>query len=129
MNLYFQPLGVPLGGEELLLHASNLRYFIGLATDAATIWFAFSVIRRRYDLDYPLSRSAHLIRWICVCAGFGAAMLRAPQFKSARIIGGLVSIAFLAWPNFAHHLSRCLRRRDHDLNDEEKDASKRNENE
>ena len=81
------------------MRASNLQYLEGLTRNAATIWFAFWAIRRKYELGYPLDRTGHLIRWICVGAGFAMALLRAPELKAIRIIGGVLALIFLCWPN------------------------------
>ncbi len=62
--------------------ATNMQYLEGLATSAATIWFTFWGVRSKYELDYPLNRTGHLIRWTFVGLGFLAALARAPQFKT-----------------------------------------------
>lgn len=88
----------------------TVKYLSGLAGGAVGIWFFFWPYRRKYELDYKLDRTAQAIRWSVVLAGFGLALLRGPQSRLVRIIGGVVLLAFLAWPNFAYHLAQFFRR-------------------
>jgi hypothetical protein len=83
----------------------------GIWSAIANIWFAVWAIRHRGELDYDLDRNAKIIRWsvVAVCLGLAVQepqLLNPPWF---RITVGIVGIAFLAWPNFAYHLTRVLR--------------------
>jgi hypothetical protein len=90
---------------------SNLQYLEGMASRAITIWFAFWAIRKKYELDYPLDRTGHIVRWSCIGIGFLLLLLRQPQFKAVRVVGALLYLTFLCWPNFAYHLVRLFKKR------------------
>jgi hypothetical protein len=81
--------------------SDTISYLSGLTAGAVSIWFFFWPLRRKYELDYKLDSTAQRVRWSIVLAGFGVALLPGPQFKTARIIAGIILVAFLAWPNFA----------------------------
>jgi hypothetical protein len=89
---------------------STLSYLGGLASGAVSVWFFFWVYRRKYELDYKLDKTAQTMRWLIVLFGFAIALIPGPQFKIPRIIAGVMLVAFLAWPNFAHHLTVLFRR-------------------
>ena len=78
----------------------------------ANVWFAVWAIRHKGELDYELDSSAKLIRWfvVAICLGL---TIQLPQLLNPpwfRLSVGLLGVAFLAWPNFAYHLTRILRR-------------------
>lgn len=89
----------------------GLSYPLFLIQNAITIWFVFWAIRRKYELDYELGRTARVIRWSFVLAGFIAALVQGYSFRYVRLAGLTVAVGFLAWPNFAYHLARVARRR------------------
>jgi hypothetical protein len=78
--------------------------------NAVTIWLAFWAIRRKYELDYDLDNAAHILRWLMVSLGFVVALLPGHGLGLVRLLAGILLIAFLAWPNFAYHLTQLLRR-------------------
>ena len=82
---------------ETYLYASQL------AEEAASVWFVSWALRRRYELDYKLNRREQTLRWVVIALTFGLAMLRGPNLAVVRIVAGISGIAFLAWPNLAHH--------------------------
>lgn len=84
-----------LGGT--LLYASQL------AEGAASVWFVSWALRRRYELDYKLDRREQILRWAVIALTLGLTLLRGSDFAVVRIVAGLTGIAFLAWPNLAHH--------------------------
>jgi hypothetical protein len=84
-----------LGGT--FLYASQL------AEGAASVWFVSWALRRRYELDYKLDRREQILRWAIIAFTFGLTLLRGSDLAVIRIVAGLSSIAFLAWPNLAHH--------------------------
>ena len=85
--------------------------YLGKITAAAVcIWFFFWPYRRKYELDYKLDGTASAVRWAIVLSGLGASLLPGPGFRYARVAWWVVSVACLAWPNFAYHLTRLLRR-------------------
>ncbi len=81
-----------------------------LMTGAVSVWFFFWPLRRKYELDYPLDRSAQVVRWLVVGVFFLLALNRRPDFTIVRIVAAVVSTAFLAWPNFAYRLTQLFRR-------------------
>jgi tryptophan-rich sensory protein len=82
----------------------------GLTSGAVSVWLFFWAYRRKYELDYKLDSTAQTMRWLIVVFGFTVALIPGPQFKIVRIIAGVLLLAFLAWPNFAHYLTQLLRR-------------------
>ncbi len=81
-----------------------------LAAEAVSVWLAFWAIRRKYDLDYRLDRTAQILRWVIIAAAVGLGRLGAQKFEPLRIFSAFLFLSFLAWPNFAYHLTRILRR-------------------
>lgn len=73
-----------------------------------SLWFISWGIRRAGEFDYPLDFTGQVVRWVLVVVLLGA-MTYFPGYSAARgalLLGGA---AFLAWPNFAYHLTRFLR--------------------
>jgi len=87
----------------------SLPFAVRVATDAITIWFAFWAIRRKYELDYQQDRTSRVIRWFVVVLGFCITQFPGPRLGIVRILSGILFIGFLAWPNFAYHMTRILR--------------------
>jgi hypothetical protein len=83
-----------------------LGFYGALSAKIACIWLSVWAIRRKSEVDYPLGTSAQWIRWIVVLLGFTVAYF-AP-FKSIRLVSGFTALAFLCWPNCAHHAARLL---------------------
>jgi|SRR5579859_1256506 len=90
--------------------SDTFLYLSGLAGNAVTIWLAFWAIRRKYELDHELDRTARFVRWSMVSIGFAVALLPGNQLGLVRLSAGALLIAFLAWPNLAYHSTRLLRR-------------------
>ena len=84
----------------------TFQYASQLAESAVSVWFVSWALRLRYELDLELNRSEHIVRWTVIAVSFGLAMLRGPGVGLAvlRIAAGLIGLAFLAWPNLAHHV-------------------------
>lgn len=82
----------------------------GLDTLAAfgSLWFISWGIRRAGEFDYPLDFTGQVVRWVLVVVLLGA-MTYFPGLSAPRLILLLGGCAFLAWPNFAYHLTRFLR--------------------
>jgi hypothetical protein len=102
--------GLAAGLDGVAALNDTLSYLSGLAGGAVGIWFFFWPLRRKYELDYNLDSAAQTVRWSIVLAGFGVALLPGPQFKTARIVAGIILVAFLAWPNFAYYLTLLFTR-------------------
>jgi hypothetical protein len=75
-----------------------------------SIWVCAWAIRRKGEFDYPLDFTARVIRWLAVVVFIGLPVW-IPQLLNpvARVVSGFTGLAFLAWPNFAYHLTRFLR--------------------
>lgn len=83
-----------------------------LATIASVgaIWFCAWAIRRGGKFDHPLDSTAKAIRWLAVVVLMGIPVNFPKSLSPAgRIVLGFAGLAFLAWPNFAYHLTRFLR--------------------
>ena len=104
--------GETFGNRLYLVTPLNnaISYLTELAAGAVSIWFFFWPFRRKYDLDYKLDRTAQIVRWSIVIGGFVFALAPGPEFKIVRILAGIILAAFLAWPNFAFHLTFQSRR-------------------
>ncbi len=89
----------------------TLAYASQLVSGALSIWFISWAIRRRYEIDCPLTRNEHIIRWSVVGAGFVLAFVQGSEFKIVRIIAGVLALAFLAWPNFARGVAGLVTKR------------------
>lgn len=92
--------------DDIRLFFDNL---VGSIAIAGCIWFCAWAIRRKGELDYPLDLPAKIIRWVAVAILMGIpANFPELPINTARILI-FSGIAFLAWPNFAYHLTRFLR--------------------
>lgn len=81
----------------------TILYASQLAEGAASIWFVSWALRRRYELDYKLDQSESILRWSVIVFAFGLTLLGGHSFAVVRIVAGIFGVAFLAWPNLAHH--------------------------
>jgi hypothetical protein len=86
---------------------SNATGLLGMVMG---IWFLFWGYRRSLELDVKLDRTMRAVRWSIVVVGFAAALLQGPGFRVTRIVGGVVLVAFLCWPNLAYHIVGVWRR-------------------
>lgn len=73
-----------------------------------SLWFISWGIRRSGEFDYPLDFTGQVVRWALVVVLLGA-MTYFPGYSAPRVSLLLGGAAFLAWPNFAYHLTRFLR--------------------
>ena len=83
---------------------------VRLVAGAASVWFVFWAVRSRHQLDYPLDRTAKLVRWAVVVLSALLAQIPQLAFPQLRTALAFVFLAFLCWPNFAYHLTRFARR-------------------
>ena len=81
---------------------------LGALASLGSVWFCSWAIRRGGEFDYPLDFAAKVVRWALVIVLLGSAEYF-PGLSTYRLTLGLGGIAFLAWPNFAYHLTRLLR--------------------
>src|SRR6266478_1470776 len=82
----------------------------GVLAKTVGIWFTFWVIRRGGEFDYDLDRTAQVVRWFIVMTAFGlAAAFPRGTSTLPRIVGLVVGLSFLCWPNFAYYFTRLLR--------------------
>jgi hypothetical protein len=88
------------------------REFVNRSLDTlaglGSLWFISWGIRREGEFDYPLDSASRVVRWVLVVVLLGA-MTYFPGLSGPRLILLLGGCAFLAWPNFAYHLTRFLR--------------------
>jgi hypothetical protein len=88
-----------------------LSFYGSYSAGIACIWLSVWAIRRKAEVDYPLDRSARVVRWVTVAIGFGVGYyVPGPDFGYVRVAGGFLGLAFLCWPNFAYHLTNFFRR-------------------
>ena len=74
------------------------------------IWLSFWAIRRTSEADYRLDWTSHAVRWAVVVLGFAVAQIPGPNLGYLRVAGYILGLAFLSWPNFAHHLVHLARK-------------------
>ena len=73
------------------------------------VWVCAWAIRRKGELDYPLDSTAKVVRWVAVVILMGIPANFPSLPINLRRVLDFSGIAFLAWPNFAYHLTRFLR--------------------
>jgi hypothetical protein len=90
----------------------TILYIEQLAGTAVSVWFVCWAYRRRYELDIHLTRSEQIARWVVVAICLAITLLPGAhlQLAAIRIIGGLVGICFVAWPNLGHHALNLFHR-------------------
>jgi len=81
----------------------SILYASQLVKGALSIWFISWAVRRRYQLDYELRRCEQTLRWLVVGVAFALALVPGATFSIGRVTAGILGVAFLAWPNLAHH--------------------------
>src|SRR5215470_6449101 len=72
------------------------------------IWVSVWAIRRKSDVDYRLDSTEKTIRWSIAFIGLSVTRLPGSSLGYVRLAGLLLGMAFLCWPNFAHHLARLF---------------------
>jgi hypothetical protein len=86
-------------------------YFGTLLPETICVWLAFWAIRRKYDVDYPLSGTGQIVRWVIVIAAVVGGQLRAKlKWEPLRLTSAILYLSFVVWPNLAYHLLRCFDR-------------------
>jgi hypothetical protein len=94
--------------------AVEVRGFFANATSTMlSLWMLLWGIRWKGELDYELDDTAKHIRWLRVLVGWATLMMSTVpriSFAWGILLGWIWATAFLAWPNFAYHLTRVLRR-------------------
>jgi hypothetical protein len=87
-------------------------FFSSATSTMVSLWVLLWGIRLKGELDLPLDTEAKRLRWSMVALGLIImTVATAPMFNSAwgAAIGWIWATAFLAWPNFAFHLTGILR--------------------
>lgn len=82
---------------------------LGALAGFGSLLFISWGIRSKGEFDYPLDFAGQVVRWVLAIGLLGAATYF-PGLSAQRLILLLCGLAFLAWPNFAYHLTRLLRR-------------------
>lgn len=85
-----------------------------LILDGLTAMVSISVLawglRRKGDMDYELDAPARSLRWFMVGIGWAVLLIGVRlDCGPCPWSGFIVATAFLAWPNFAYHMTRVLR--------------------
>jgi hypothetical protein len=83
-------------------------FFSSATSTMVSLWVLLWGIRLKGELDLPLDTEAKRLRWSMVALGLIImTVATAPMFNSAwgAAIGWIWATAFLAWPNFAFHLT------------------------
>jgi hypothetical protein len=91
---------------------NNILSFYGsYSAKIACIWLSSWVLRRNAEVDLPLDRTARTVRWMAVAMGFGVGYyVHGQKWGYVRLAGFVFGLAFLCWPNFAHHLTNLFKR-------------------
>jgi len=88
--------------RQMLEHASFV--FEG----SIGIWLSIWVIRYKAEIDEKLDAPAKAVRWGIVIAGFLVAAIPGSRFGWVRVLGYVIGLLFLCWPNFAYHIRRVF---------------------
>ena len=75
---------------------------------SASIWFVAWAIRRQAEVDENLDRIATILRWSIVALGYLTAALPVRGIGWLQVLGFVVGLLFLCWPNFAYRLRNFL---------------------
>lgn len=92
---------------------TNGGFFSSAASTMVSVWVLMWGIRRKGELDYKLDDTAKHIRWLMVVLGLATGTISTVpriDFAPGVLFGWIWATAFLAWPNFAYHLTALLRR-------------------
>lgn len=95
--------------HHLLAVRELINRGLGSLASLGSVWVCSWAIRRAGEFDYPLDFTGQVVRWVLVVVPLGA-MTYFGGLSAPRLILLLGGCAFLAWPNFAYHLTRFLRR-------------------
>jgi hypothetical protein len=88
-----------------------LSFYASYSAKIACVWLSVWAIRWKAEIDYPLDRSARIVRWVTVVVGFAIGyFVPDPGLWYVRVAGGFLGLGILCWPNFAYHLTNLLRR-------------------
>jgi hypothetical protein len=94
--------------DYLLVLREIVSRGLGATAGFGSLWFISWAIRRKGEFDYPLDFAGQVVRWVLVVVLLGAFQYF-PGGSAPRGISLVCGLAFLAWPNFAYHLTRLLR--------------------
>jgi len=103
----------PLFGDMIvILTIPGGGFFSNATATMVSVWVMLWGIRRKGEFDYQLDEDAKRVRWLIVVSSMAFSYLSAVVLDSTWcVLGGwIVATAFLAWPNFAYHLTNLLRR-------------------
>lgn len=89
----------------ILILMQRVLFVVYEAPRAISIWFVAWGVRSWLHADLELSRTEKKIRWLVVGVGAASGLIPGAGFTYVRLVFGLVGVAFLAWPNLAHHLT------------------------
>ena len=87
-------------------------FFSNATATMVSVWLILWGIRQKGELDHELDEEAKRVRWLIVMLGMAFSYFSAIalDWRWCVLTGWIVATAFLAWPNFAYHLTNLLRR-------------------
>lgn len=87
-------------------------FFSNATATMVSVWLLLWGIRRKGELDHQLDEDAKRVRWLIVMLGLAVSYFSAVflDWRWCVITGWIVATGFLAWPNFAYHLTALLRK-------------------
>jgi hypothetical protein len=95
-----------------MMSGNIVSFYWSYSAKIACIWLSVWAIRRKAEVDYPLDRSARVVRWVTVAVGFATGYyVPGSELWYIRVAGGFLGLAFLCWPNFSYHLTNLFRHR------------------
>ena len=81
-----------------------------MVSGAFSIWLTCLGFRRKYGLDHKLDKTGRFIRWLVVVSCATVVVFEFVSPGNVAVAIALISLGFLAWPNFAFYLTQLLRR-------------------
>jgi hypothetical protein len=99
-----------------MIDASSMSprgFFSEASSLMVSVWFLMWGIRRKGEFDIELDDTARRIRWLMVGMGILFLWASAGTLTDCAwcvLVGWIWATAFLAWPNFAYHLTTLLRK-------------------
>ena len=76
------------------------------------IWLSVWAIRKQGEIDEHLDTTSNICRWLLVIGGFACAGISGERMGTVRLVGFILAMLFLCWPNFAYRVTGQKRRED-----------------
>lgn len=81
-----------------------------IASPAVGLWLGIWGLRRKLGSDYKLDKAERAVRWTVVLTCWIIGSLPGRAIGPVAAVAVVAGLAFLWWPNCAHHLMRLLHR-------------------